>query len=774
MTFKTLFPVRLTALAAALALTPAVHAQGVATDTQLLERVTVTGARTATLASAAGGAKHSVSARQLQVEKNLFNPEDALESAPGTTVRKRYIGDRNAVLGGRSFGTLQPSRALVYVDGYLISNFLGRFDAPRWNVLSPESLARVELLQGPYSALLPGNSMGSTIVISQARPEHLSLSGRLMGARQRYSQYGRSDDFDAHQLSLSHGNRLEGGAWYQLDANRQNSRSQPMQWGNVSADGAGKFPAVTGSSTRVDGIVYDTDPKGLKRAVFGASGGAIDDSTQHTLNLRGGLSLPAELDLSGMVALWHNDSATRNQSFLRDANGATVWSGRVSDGVNTFNILPSMFAISQRKESHRQWGATLKSKPVNGLSASLVLSGYRIGDDANRVSTLAEPQALQGGAGTVTRRDGTGWSTAELQGVWQGVWLGDEHALSVGLHRNGYTLHNTVSALSDWRSGEAAPNQRYDGRTEVTALYAQDRWQFHGDGSLTLGWRAERWSTTDGLQLGGGSAVPYPKRSLSGQSPKAVLRWNLDDHWQTRLSLGRGVRFPNVEELYNGTVTATSQTLADPNLRAERSDSIELGFEAQWQQSRLRLAVFSDDVKDAILRQSTQDPNVCKTTATGASTYTCVQNVDRVRTEGLELAGGWQPLPGLSVDASFNYTLRSKVTANRRDLAMVGKWWLRVPRTRASVQASYRLGDSTLAASWRQQGRAYNDTYNLDVNPNVYGGVSSVNQFDLRATHRLSRQLTAALGVNNVFDRLAYQSHPYPGRTVFAELRFSL
>jgi iron complex outermembrane receptor protein len=105
---------------------------------------------------------------------------------------------------------------------------------------------------------------------------------------------------------------------------------------------------------------------------------------------------------------------------------------------------------------------------------------------------------------------------------------------------------------------------------------------------------------------------------------------------------------------------------------------------------------------------------------------------------------------------------------------MVGQWWLRVPRTRASVQASYRLGDSTLAASWRHQGRAYNDPYNQDLNPNVYGGVSSLNQLDLRATHKLSRHLTGALGVNNATDRAAYQAHPYPGRTLFAELRFTL
>ena len=45
--------------------------------------------------------------------QNLVNPEDALKYVPSTTIRKRYIGDRNALLGGRSFGTLQPSRGLV-------------------------------------------------------------------------------------------------------------------------------------------------------------------------------------------------------------------------------------------------------------------------------------------------------------------------------------------------------------------------------------------------------------------------------------------------------------------------------------------------------------------------------------------------------------------------------------------------------------------------------------------------------------------------------------
>jgi iron complex outermembrane recepter protein len=76
------------------------------------------------------------------------------------------------------------------------------------------------------------------------------------------------------------------------------------------------------------------------------------------------------------------------------------------------------------------------------------------------------------------------------------------------------------------------------------------------------------------------------------------------------------------------------------------------------------------------------------------------------------------------------------------------------------------------SVAYRHQGRAYNDVYNLDVNPNVYGGVSSVNQLDLRSSYTPHPRLELAV-MDNVTDHRAYQSHPFPGRTVFLELRSS-
>jgi iron complex outermembrane receptor protein len=74
---------------------------------------------------------------------------------------------------------------------------------------------------------------------------------------------------------------------------------------------------------------------------------------------------------------------------------------------------------------------------------------------------------------------------------------------------------------------------------------------------------------------------------------------------------------------------------------------------------------------------------------------------------------------------------------------------------------------------WRYQARSYNDVYNLDTNSNVYGGLSEINQFDLRLSHKPVEKLELAVGVDNLFDNAAFASHPYPDRTFFVNLRMS-
>lgn len=68
----------------------------------------------------------SIQGTQVHVDRttiehhNIVEVEDVLAFAPNLTIRKRYIGDRNAIIGGRASGTTQSARSLVYADGLLL------------------------------------------------------------------------------------------------------------------------------------------------------------------------------------------------------------------------------------------------------------------------------------------------------------------------------------------------------------------------------------------------------------------------------------------------------------------------------------------------------------------------------------------------------------------------------------------------------------------------------------------------------------------------------
>ncbi|KQV84799.1 hypothetical protein ASD15_06460 [Massilia sp. Root351] len=708
---------------------------------------------------------------ELRQQQNIFNPEDALRNLPSLTIRKRYSGDRNALVGGRSFSTSQAPRALVLMDGYLLSNFLGRFDAPRWNMVAPEEMARIDVLHGPFSAVYPGNSIGTTIAITTSKPTAFSGSARVATQVQEYDNYGLKDRYHNYQASALIGDRLASGLWYKLMVNHQDSTSQPMQYYAVNANAAGAFPAAgSGPATPVSGVVYDTAPAGLRRAVFGANAGAIDHTRQDTVKTSLGYDFGASLSAEAFLAWWRNDSENSNASLLRDAAGNTVWSGRVSDGANVFNIPAGAFAPFLREERHLQGGFTLKTGRKTGWNGSAVLSRYKILDDTQRNAGVADPFAPAGGAGTAVQRGGTGFRSLELQARYTpvpGDWTGGGHALTFGLHASDYALRQASRSLPDWRSVAGAETQFVGGATQLLGAYAQDAWRFLPGWAATFGLRAEKWEASDGVQrFTPGPAENYAPRREHAWSPKLSLAWSAANGLDLRLSAGRGTRFATVAELFQGTQSGPAIVVSDPTLKPERSTALELRAEQRFADGSLRASAFQDDVRHTIWTQLdlTVFPNVAST-----------QNVGRVRTRGLELAGTADRLGirGLSLDANIGFS-KSVILENAAYQPSLGKRWVRVPHVRSATTLLYApLQSWSLAATWRYSGRQFNEINNTDINPDVYGGLSRQKQLDVRLLLRPAPGAELSVGVDNLNDYRAYQSHPFPGRTLFAEARYA-
>ena len=98
-----------------------------------------------------------------------------------------------------------------------------------------------------------------------------------------------------------------------------------------------------------------------------------------------------------------------------------------------------------------------------------------------------------------------------------------------------------------------------------------------------------------------------------------------------------------------------------------------------------------------------------------------------------------------------------------------------MPRVRANLFASWHATpDWTVGAGVRYSGRQYGTLDNTDVLPNVYGGTSSFFTVDLKASYRIDKHITLALGVDNLTDRRYFVYHPYPSRTFYGQLKWRL
>ena len=108
---------------------------------------------------------------------NVMTSAESIQNLPSTLVRERFIGDRNATIEGRINNPQDSARTMLYADGVLLSNYLGNSYAypPRWNMVAPVEIQRVDAMEGPFSALYGGNSESGVYTITTRMPEHFEF-----------------------------------------------------------------------------------------------------------------------------------------------------------------------------------------------------------------------------------------------------------------------------------------------------------------------------------------------------------------------------------------------------------------------------------------------------------------------------------------------------------------------------------------------------------------------------------------------------------------------
>lgn len=676
--------------------------------------------------------------------------EDALQFLPNLHVRKRFAGDPNGTVSVRSASTRQSARTLVYVDGLLLSNFLGSdfTFAPRWSMVSPGALESVQVLYGPFSARFPGNSLGATILLTTHMPERFEGGGSVRLSRQDYDAYGHATSGDGRQYQAWIGDR--GGAWsWRLSLERNDVDSQPVSYYSALQSGVAAAP----DATPVGGAVPYRDQYGRAAYLFGVNSEGAASAVGDTASFRLAWDFAPEWQAAIGIGGWRQQQTKHTGTWLRDAHGNPVSAGLVAIDGWQYTLPGNAFAPSWIDNRRNLYSASLRSDRADGWNLSVVASRFASPRDVSRTAGGAGS-----GPGQIVDAHGSGWYTFDAQASYLAD-MDPANTLALGLHVDRYTLRSATFASDDWRHGApAARTAFFGGKTRTSALYVEDTWRFAPDWSLNAGLRRERWQAFDGRRAAAGETLAYGRRDDGYWSPKLSLAHALDERWNVRLSLARAYRMPTVSELFQGSVSGTALIDNDPNLAPENAFSKDLSLERRGDDgSNLRLSIYEDDVRDTLFSQ---------TDTTVFPTVTGIQNVDRVRTRGAEVAGQWvDVVPGLDLTASVAHN-RAVTLQNRRNPASVGKRFYRIPDWRADLVATYRFNrvlTGTLAGRW--SGRQYNSLDNSDINPDTFGGTSRYGALDARLEARLDSRWTLAAGVENLTDERYYVYHPYPGRT---------
>jgi iron complex outermembrane receptor protein len=690
---------------------------------------------------------------------NLVNTEDALKYAPNLHVRKRYIGDNNAVVAVRSTSSRQSARTLVYADGLMLSNLLGSDFGfpPRWSMVSPEEVRRVDVLYGPYSARFPGNSLGATVLISTAMPERFEVSGGVQYFNQSFDLYGSDGSYEGHRIEGFVGNRT--GDWsYLLSVQRLDTMGQPLSFLTATRSATPASP----TDRIVRGAVPYTDQQGRAGFVFGINSEGITDTVNDQVKLKVAYDLSPSLQLAATAVDWRQDLSNETGSFLTDSDGAGISTGNIAIDGRQYTLAANAFAPSMSESHRRLYGLTLRSHNAFGWNYSLAGSRFETPRDISR--TANGPGA---GPGTSLFGNHTGWTTFDADADYQPESLESAHWLAFGAHRDRYDLRNDTFNTIDWENGGPTTlNNSFAGRTETTAAYVQDSWSFARHWKLIPGVRFEHWQAMDGARVQGTAVLAYPQRTENYWSPKLAVARELGDGWNARLSLARAYRFPTVSELFQGRISGTSLVNNDPNLKPEKAFSKDLTVERVLGQEQWRVSLYEDDIRDALFSQTniTVFPNI-----------TNIQNVNRVRTRGAEISIDAREvlIRQLDVSASIAHN-HAKTLQNDQNPASVGKYFYRIPSWRADLVGTYRATSwlsGTLAA--RYSGRQYNTLDNSDIHPDTFGGASDYRVVDAKANLTPTEHARFAVGVENVNDERYFVYHPYPGRTWYAEAKFN-
>lgn len=198
---------------------------------------------------------------------------------------------------------------------------------------------------------------------------------------------------------------------------------------------------------------------------------------------------------------------------------------------------------------------------------------------------------------------------------------------------------------------------------ESSSVFLQDECLAHERLTITGGLRWQRVATQAEATPGWDTTnLDFSDDDIVG-SVNAI--WGLTDRLRLVGGVGTAFRAPSIiERLFNGpTPEGAGYQILNPDLTSERSTSIDLGLKYLAGNAFAEVVAFRSEIRDGVIQAFFSPAEIAALpadvraaiTASGADFVVQQQNADRLRYEGLEVAGGWRANSGLVLEGSYTH-----------------------------------------------------------------------------------------------------------------------
>jgi len=468
---------------------------------------------------------------------------------------------------GFSIRGLGGNRVLMMVDGIRVPHsYIFGGNAFGRDYLSMDLVKRIEVLRGPSSALYGSDGLAGLVNIITPEPADFlrtQADGRkAVGGRVSATWTG--DNRGLAVAGTVAGQAREDLDWLVTASGRQGH--------GHSTKGTADTPDTRRTTANPQD---DTDKALLAKLVYRPGGGQKHVLTAEHVGKRSEINLLSSrsiLPLSGAPAVIAGailDERARNTA-ERDR---LTWDAHVPVNSALADTVHTVLGVQHAKARQTGW-SDRKTLP-----------------DRERDTTYSE-RTWQASVQAMRAVDlGQGW----LRTVTYGL---DHQRMDV---RNLYTGVNPLAP-------EVFPLKRFpDTRESGTALYAQSEWQ-NDSIHITPGLRWDHFNVNVLSQDGFYPPAKLPARSLSGSavSPKLGLLYTVAPEWRVFTQYAGGFRAPNANQVNGYFENAAEQVVIVPNpeLKPEKSRSLEVGVRGRTGSLSLDAAVFASQFDNLIVENS--------------------------------------------------------------------------------------------------------------------------------------------------------------------------